>query len=407
MSLGKQPAWIDGYPLSEQQLTAGRNRHSAFGCLHDPCLRSSSARSDLGTGVTAAAPSTRRGSDFTALVKAVRAAGLLERRRGSYALRAALTLAFFAATCLSIVTLGNSWFQLINAGVLALAFAQLAFLGHDAGHQAIFASRRWNDVVGRTLANLLTGLSYGWWVDTHNRHHANPNQEGSDPDIGDGVVTFTVDQAARRGGPVSRFITRYQAWLFFPLTLLEGISLHVDSVIAIVTGKYRSARGGTRRYEAIGLIVHLGLYVGLLLLVMSPQKAIAFAAVHQALWGLYMSCTFAPNHKGMPIIPPDARLDFLRRQVLTSRNVRGGLFTDLALGGLNYQVEHHLFPNMPRASLRHAQPLVRAHCAALGITYTETSLFGSYRLVLRHLHAIGAPLRALAAAERAALSTAR
>jgi fatty acid desaturase len=356
--------------------------------------------------VTAVASTVRRGSDFTALMKTVRAAGLLERRRGSYALRALLTLAFFAGTCLSIVLLGNSWFQLINAGVLALAFAQLAFLGHDAGHQAIFASQRWNDLLGRTLGNLLTGLSYGWWVDTHNRHHASPNHEGSDPDIGDGVITFTVDQAARRGGPVSRFITRYQAWLFFPLTLLEGISLHVDSVIAVVTDKYRSARGGGRRYEAVGLVLHLGLYIGLLLLVMSPEKAVAFAGVHQALWGLYMSCTFAPNHKGMPIIPPGTRLDFLRRQVLTSRNVRGGFFTDLALGGLNYQIEHHLFPNMPRPSLRRAQPLVRAHCESLGLAYTETSLIGSYRLVLQHLNAIGAPLRAVAAGERA-LSTAR
>ena len=120
-----------------------------------------------------------------------------------------------------------------------------------------------------------------------------------------------------------------------------------------------------------------------------------------------MSCTFAPNHKGMPVIPSGARLDFLRRQVLTSRNVRGGFFTDLALGGLNYQIEHHLFPNMPRASLRRVQPLVRAHCKALGVPYVETSFIGSYRLVLRHLHAIGAPLRDIARADRAALSTAR
>ena len=332
-------------------------------------------------------------SDFTTLMKSVRAAGLLDRRRGHYAIRGILTLTFLAATCVSIVLVGNSWFQLINAGVLALAFAQLAFLGHDAGHQAIFASRFWNDVVGRVLGNVLTGLSFGWWVNTHNRHHANPNQEASDPDISDGVLAFTPGQAARRGGAVSRFITRHQAPLFFPLTLLEGISLHADSVTAVVADKDRSARGGGRRFEAIGLLIHLALYAGFLLLVMSPVKALAFAGVHQGLWGLYMSCTFAPAHKGMPIIPPGARLDFLRRQVLTSRNVRGGFLMDLALGGLNYQIEHHLFPNMPRPCLRSAQPLVRAHCESLGLTYCETSLLGSYRMVLQHLHAMGAALR--------------
>jgi fatty acid desaturase len=275
-----------------------------------------------------------------------------------------------------------------------LAWGQVAFLGHDAGHQAIFASRRANDALGRVLGNLLVGLSYGWWVDTHNRHHANPNHQERDPDVGDGVLAFTTAQAAKRNGPVSRFIVRRQAWLFFPLLALEGISLHVDSVAAVKTGAFRSARGGSRRFEAIGLIAHAGLYVSLLLLVMSPEKAIAFAAVHQAVWGIYMGSTFAPNHKGMPIIGPGDRLDFLRRQVLTSRNVRGGLLTDFVLGGLNYQIEHHLFPSMPRASLRVAQPIVRAHCEALALPYCESSLIGSYRAALAHLHAMGAPLRA-------------
>jgi fatty acid desaturase len=342
----------------------------------------------------------RRGSDYTELARAVRAAGLLNRRLGSYAVRGVLTLGGCAATCLSVVLVGNSWFQLVNAAVLAFVFGQIAFLGHDAGHQAVFTSRRLNDAVGRTLGNVLIGLSYGWWVDTHNRHHANPNQEEHDPDIGDGVVVFTIAQAAKRTGRLSRFITRHQAWLFFPLTLLEGISLHVDSVIAVKSDKYRSSRGGSRRAEAIGLLLHAALYLTLLLLVMSPAKAVAFIGVHQAVWGFYMSCTFAPNHKGMPIVAAGEKLDFLRRQVLTSRNVRGGRFTDFALGGLNYQIEHHLFPSMPRAALRRAQPIVRAHCLKVGLAYCETTLIDSYRAVLTHLNDIGAPLREAAGAQK-------
>jgi fatty acid desaturase len=243
------------------------------------------------------------------------------------------------------------------------------------------------------LGNVLVGLSYGWWVDTHNRHHANPNHEERDPDVGDGVLAFTAAQAAKRTGRISGFVARRQAWLFFPLLALEGINLHVDSVVAVTSGEYRNARGGSRRFEAGALILHAVLYVTFLLLVMSPEKALAFAAVHQAVWGIYMGCTFAPNHKGMPTIAPGEELDFLRRQVLTSRNVRGGLLTDFALGGLNYQIEHHLFPSMPRGSLRHAQPLVRAHCEALGVPYCEASLIGSYRAALTHLSVMGAPLR--------------
>jgi hypothetical protein len=75
---------------------------------------------------------------------------------------------------------------------------------------------------------------------------------------------------------------------------------------------------------------------------------------------------------------------FLRRQVLTSRNIRGSLFTDFALGGLNYQIEHHLFPSTPRPSLRHAQAPLRAFCAQRGIPYSETGVLASYAQVLRH-----------------------
>jgi fatty acid desaturase len=87
------------------------------------------------------------------------------------------------------------------------------------------------------------------------------------------------------------------------------------------------------------------------------------------------------------------QLVFVRRQVLTSRNVRGSRLVDLVLGGLNYQIEHHLFPTMARPNLRHAQPLVRAFCQDHGLGYTEAGLFGSYAQALRHLHTVGAPLR--------------
>ena len=111
--------------------------------------------------------------------------------------------------------------------------------------------------------------------------------------------------------------------------------------------------------------------------------------MQQGLFGLYLGCSFAPNHKGMPILARDDDTDFLRRQVLTSRNIRGGRFVDFALGGLNYQIEHHLFPSMPRVCLRHAQPIVRAYCLETGLPYVETGLIDSYRQALQHLHTVG------------------
>jgi fatty acid desaturase len=99
------------------------------------------------------------------------------------------------------------------------------------------------------------------------------------------------------------------------------------------------------------LAVHIGGYLTAVFVVLSPLQAVVFLVVQQGLFGVYMGSSFAPNHKGMPVVGQDEKVDFLRRQVLTSRNIRGSLLTDFALGGLNYQIEHHLFPSMPRPSL--------------------------------------------------------
>ena len=99
-------------------------------------------------------------------------------------------------------------------------------------------------------------------------------------------------------------------------------------------------------------------------LVLSPVKAVVFMIVQQGLFGLYLGCSFAPNHKGMPILDAADQSDFLRRQAITSRNVRSGWLTDLALGGLNYQIEHPRLPSMPRPNLRRSQALIGAFCRA-------------------------------------------
>ena len=144
-----------------------------------------------------------------------------------------------------------------------------------------------------------------------------------------------------------------------------------------------------RAREATLLAAHFAAYLGAVFFVLPPVKAVMFIVVQQGLLGFYLGCSFAPNHKGMPILAASDKTDFLRRQVLTSRNVHGGWLTDFALGGLNYQIEHHLFPSMPRPNLRRAQAMVAAFCADRGVAYTRTSLLASYAQALRHLDAVG------------------
>jgi fatty acid desaturase len=334
-------------------------------------------------------PAAKNGwHEYTVLSRQVRQAGLLERRRGWYGARIGLNLALLAGGWAAVVVIGESWWQLAVAAYLAVVFTQLAFIGHDAGHRQLFRSRTANDLVGLVHANLLVGVSFEWWVAKHNRHHTNPNHEDLDPDISITALAFTADQASSKHGLV-RLVARYQGWLFFPLLLLEAAHLHTASVKAVLRGGW----GRANMVEGGLLVAHLAAYLTALLLVLSPLSALVFLVVQQGLFGLYLGCAFAPNHKGMPTLTAADELDFIRRQVLTSRNVRGSWLVDVVLGGLNYQIEHHLFPNMPRPNLRAAQPLIRAFCRQHDLAYAEASLVGSYAQAVRHLHAVGAPLR--------------
>ncbi|BCJ30337.1 acyl-CoA desaturase [Actinocatenispora sera] len=327
------------------------------------------------------------GSDYAELSRRIAAAGLLRRRPVYQVFALGSTAALYVGAWLLFALVGDSWWQLGTAALLAVAFTQVGFVGHEVAHRQVVSSRRSAERIGLVAGNLLIGLGHGWWADKHNRHHAHPNQVGADPDVAAGVVRWTEEQAEDTSG-VQRFVTRWQGILFLPMLTLEGLNLHVAG--------FRSAFGRKVRHpvlEGVVLGLHVVGYVAVAFTVLSPGKAIAFMALHQALFGVYMGLSFAPNHKGMPVLGPDVQLDFLRRQVLTSRNVRGGPVTDWMLGGLNYQIEHHLFPSMPRPALRRAQPIVAAYCAELGVDYEQESLPRSYARALQALHEVGEPLR--------------
>ncbi|MDN5895682.1 MAG: acyl-CoA desaturase [Nocardioides sp.] len=332
------------------------------------------------------------GSDFADLRRRIDDAGLLERRAGHYTARFVLVGLALVATWTLFFTVGNTWWQLLTAIPLAVVFAQLALLAHDIAHRQVFRTRRPSEIAGRIVGNLGVGMSYGWWMDKHTRHHANPNHEDLDPDVSPDVLIWSSAQARDAKG-LARFVGRHEAFLFFPLLTLEAWNLHLSGIKAVLSPGLRR-----RRLEAALLAAHGVGYATLVLLTLSPGRAVAFILLHQALFGLYLGCSFAPNHKGMPTLRDGERLDFLRKQALTSRNVRGSALTDVALGGLNYQIEHHLFPSMPCPNLRRAQPIVRGFCAEHGVEYAEAGLIESYAIALRHMHAVGEPLRSEAKA---------
>jgi fatty acid desaturase len=276
---------------------------------------------------------------------------------------------------------------LLDALFMAFASTQIGLLSHDVGHRQAFRGRRGNRVARLIFGNLLIGVSHSWWSKKHNQHHATPNHVDRDPDIQVPLIVFSEDQIASR----PRFLRpmyAVQAFVFAFLFPLQAISMRVNSIGHLISGK-----APRRTAEAVLFGAHLAAYGTLLFLIGSWPMALAFFAVHQAAFGVYNSSVFASNHKGMALIRDGDTLDFMQEQVLTSRNVHGHFITDFLYGGLNYQIEHHLFPTMPRNNLARAQMIVRAFCEERSVPYYSTSLAQAYREGFRHLHNASASLR--------------
>ena len=326
-------------------------------------------------------------SEFAELPRLIREQGLLDRQLRYYTLKTLSTMAMFVLSIGLLIVVDNFWFQLANAAFLAFVFGQIGYIGHDAGHLGVCRSVRGNRLIGYGVSFLLS-MSQSWWLTQHNQHHRSPNDLDDDPHTLIPVLAFSEEKASGKRGVV-RFLVAYQAFYFLPLLTFESLALRFSSVQFLV-----GARRPKTCVPELGLMaLHFALYFGLLLYALNPWQALVFALVHQGLFGLYYGLVFAPNHKGMLILDKDHPLDFVRTQILTTRNVKPNFLVDFLYGGLNYQIEHHLFTMMPRNRLGKARPIVKEFCRQRGIPYHETSTLRSYREILSHMHQVSAVLR--------------
>jgi fatty acid desaturase len=327
-------------------------------------------------------------STYNGLLTRVRDAGLMKRRTGFYVTLFAIVTVCLAAAVAGSILLGHSWFQLLIAGGIGVILTQYAFLAHETAHRQVFASGPLSDRVGRLLAVAGIGMSYSWWTSKHTKHHGNPNTVGRDTDIAFDTISFLEQDAVKQRGAM-RWFTQRQGYGFFPILLLEGFNLHLMSY-RTVFGRKKVDR---RAFEITMISLRLAVYFGLIFWFFPLGMGFAFVGVQFAIFGLYMGSSFAPNHIGMPIIPESSRVDFLSKQVLTSRNITGGRFMTIAMGGLDYQIEHHLFPSMARPNLKRARVIVREHCAEHKVPYSETSLWAAFGIVVRYLNRVGLAAR--------------
>ncbi len=330
---------------------------------------------------------------YSEILRRVKEQGLLEKKPSFYLIRTAIisliSLILWSGVIIFGINFSNSWLNVLSIApalaLLGVMAAQYGFIAHEAAHKQVFEANKINILFGTFLANLFAGMSYGFWLNKHNRHHAKPNQVGYDPDINIKVLSFTAESLAEKKG-AEKWLSKHQGALFPFLLMLTGFDLIADSFLSLVKKKRYVKQ---RALEASLMLIRQITPIVILLFLFNPIQALFLYIIFMFSLGLFIGGAFAPNHKGMPLAPRDAKIDFFERQLFMSRNVKPSWLKDNLMGGLNYQVEHHLFPSMPRSSLNRAHYIVTDFCKEKGMPFTEVGLFESYRIIMNYLSDVG------------------
>lgn len=282
-----------------------------------------------------------------------------------------------------VVVYFNNWYVAVFMAIpIAFVFMQFAYLGHDAGHRAISKKRVINEMIGHFSHSFFLGGSFSYWKFKHNRHHANPNHEEMDPDINNGPFSFSERKSKQRSG-LSRFITRYQSFLLPPVFFMMLFMMRLDAIKYILKN-----RKGVL-IDVLLIIGHIAFFFVVIPYFVGFLKAIVLYLIISVVLGLYFGFSFIPNHIGMPVLTGEENLSYLEEQVVTSRDIKSGKFLDIIFGGLNYQIEHHLFPNISRKNLSKIKGIVKDFCTKNNVKYQDDALAKAWKDIFIYLNNIG------------------
>jgi fatty acid desaturase len=297
----------------------------------------------------------------------LRDAGVFETRE----LRSWLKLLFLsvclAASLVAIYLFG--WVGAFAGIPVAAVFAtSIAMCGHEGSHRSFSKSPLRNNLVVYLTFPLFSGLGSLYWRHKHDAlHHGHPNVEGVDPDVK--PWPFVSSSGDHEASPryLRWFQRNFQAWAFWPMSTLMATGMRRMSIIYLA--KYPKEHGFTRAWwiETACMIVHYGAWIALPTIIWGPLVGIGVYAAVWGLVGVFLALIFAPAHIGLPIMA-EQHHDWLH-QLETTRDLELPKVISFFFIGLDYQVEHHLFPKIPHCNLPRAAEVTKAWCERHGMPY--------------------------------------
>ena len=337
---------------------------------------------------------TRREVEEYLSARRIRVRGRVEL----YAKGVVALLVLFASWLTLVLGHPGIWLGLVSFGGMILGTSLIAFcVMHDANHGAYFRTRRLNHLVGWTADSLLGLSSYAWRVKHNVAHHTYTNVDVYDADITQvPFARLTPVQAPR---PWYR-LQHYYIWALYCLMALRWQI--VGDVAAFSRGKIgTSTLRLPRRWDLAGLVGGKAIFVGWAIVVpmlVYPWWAVLGGyLVYSMVVGLIMAVTFqlahcveeadfvsaeelATERRLWAVHEVETTVDFCPRNPVLS----------WVVGGLNFQIEHHLFPRVPHTHYANIAKIVQRNAERHGVRYvTQRSLRIALRSHYRHLRTMG------------------
>lgn len=323
---------------------------------------------------------------FNDLKKQVSEEKILDRSYPWYILHLSLNLAGMGVGAYLFYIANNIWVILASCMVSAFFTVQWGGIMHDAGHLGIAKSKKWNNFWGRVACSI-TGTSFSEWNAKHNNHHNHVNEENADSDLMVPVLSYTIERARSRTGWQRRLVP-IQNWLYLIIFSVATFSFRVNHFMFLM--KFLRSKKG---WSEMGIFLVSNFIWLAVPIIMKGWLGVVWVVVVNIAISQYIAHIFAPNHKGMPEIAPGVKLTFFEQQIITARNLVDHWLIDYVYLGLNYQIEHHLFPSCPRPNQPKLAVLVRAFCKKMSLPYEEVKPWDVDRILFTELREVARQFR--------------